>query len=302
MLLSLVALALSWSLGNNLIAQSQPAFVSPVIEQNSIGPHRVNPENLGIVVSAQSVIAIDEETGAVLFEKNADDVRPLASLTKLWAVTAVKQVFRDPETRITMTQADTRNGSVLRVYQGEKIVLNDAIALVMIASDNSMAAALMRSAAREAGTTEEELLQKVSSSLQLTHTLLKEPTGLSAQNVSTAREVARMAQEVFRDPDSVSIAGMPEYQLRVQGSQRLVRFRNTNVLLNKDWPRIIAGKTGFTEEAGGNLAVLAQNDTGRRIIVVVMGSISGEERFQDVKNSIYWVFGNWEWKNGKEVE
>src|SRR3989344_5889230 len=301
MLLSLFSLALSWSLGNNFIAQSQPAPVQPVVEQNSIGPHRVNPENLGIVVSAQSVIAIDEETGAVLFEKNADDVRPLASLTKLWTIKAVKQVFRDPETRITMTQADTRNGSVPRVYPGERILLNDAIALTMIASDNSMAAALMRSAAREAASTEEELLQKISSSLQLTHTLLKEPTGLSAQNVSTAREVARMAQEVFRDPDSVSIAGMPEYQLRVQGSQRLVRFRNTNVLLNKDWPRIIAGKTGFTEEAGGNLVVLAQNDTGRRIIVVVMGSISSEERFQDVKNSIYWVFDNWEWENGNAV-
>lgn len=302
MLLSFLSLLLTWSLGNIPVASSMPPFEQSYKEQQNISPYRIHPESLGIIVSAQSVIAIDEETGTVLFEKNADDVRPLASLTKLWTVKATQQVLRDPETLITMTQADVRTGSIPRVYQGEKIILNDAIALTMIASDNSVAAALMRSAASEAGVTGEELLNSVSSLLRLEHTVLKEPTGLSAQNISTAREVAGMAQEVFRDSDLVSIAGMPEYQLRVQGSRRLIRFRNTNVLLNKDWPGIIAGKTGFTEEAGGNLVVLARNEADRRIIVVVMGSASSDERFQDIKNSVYWVFQNWEWKKSGEGE
>src|SRR3989338_9175187 len=302
MLLSFLALLWSWSLGSNPGIQSQPVLLQPIVEQSSIGPQRVNPENLGIVVTALSAIAVDEKTGAVLFEKNADQERPLASLTKLWTAKAVKQVLKDPQSIITMTQADNRNGSASRVYAGERVALNDAIALMMIASDNSMAVALSRVASQQENIAVSELLNNISTSLEIIHTDIQEPTGLSANNISTARDVAHMAQTIFSDKELTTLLGMPEYQFRIQGSNRLVRFDNTNKLLAQDWPYIIAGKTGFTEEAGGNLIVLAQDESGNRIIIAVMGIASNEDRFQDVKNIIHWVFGNWEWKKSGEAQ
>lgn len=296
MLLSILTVLLSWtSLGMDA-PLPELEVVQPLIEVNQEvgGPFRVHPENVGIEITAQSAIAIDEKTGQLLYKKNPQEVRPLASITKLWTIAAALDSGVADDAIVTMLASDERNGSARRIYRGEQMLVKDAIAATLVASDNSVAVALARatSGERELG----DYLNVPSEKLGLNNTLIAEPTGLSAANTSTAEDVAAMARDMLTLPYIQDIASAPEFYFQVVGSGRRVRLDNTNTLLSKDWPHILAGKTGYIPEAGYNLAVLAENEHNQKIVVVVMGSESLVDRFQDTKNIIYWVFQNWEWK------
>ncbi|MBT3412504.1 MAG: D-alanyl-D-alanine carboxypeptidase [Candidatus Jacksonbacteria bacterium] len=302
MLISILTVLLSWtSIGLNTPA-AELEVIQPLIEVNQEvgGPLRIHPENVGIEITAQSAIALDEKTGQLLYKKNHQEVRPLASLTKLWTIAAALDSGVADDAIVTMLAADERNGSARRLYRGERLLVKDAIAATLVASDNSVAAALARATSGE-----NELstyLNLPSEKLGLLNTLIAEPSGLSAANTSTAEDVAAMARDMLTLPYIQDIASVSEYYFRVVGSGRSVRLENTNLLLSKDWPTIIAGKTGYTPEAGYNLAVLAENETGQKIVVVVMGSEQLTDRFQDTKNIIYWVFNNWQWKESGNLE
>ena len=305
------------------------------------GPQRINHQSLGIKTSAKSAIIIDVKSGKILYEKNAYQVLPIASLTKL--ITA-DVILRGPLERsgggrredsaanqkvdwdkiITIKHQDQAEGATLFVNAGEKVRVKDLFYSMLVGSANNAAKALVRSAGlcdkeeclpkrspvvlerhgRRKGwqnLSPEEFVNQMNWKVQdlgLKSTHFTEPTGLSPKNVSTAYEIALLAKKAFENEKIKEATVMDRYVFRTIGEEIRHTIRNTDKLLisflNQDAYKIIAGKTGYIEEAGYCLVSQVEKD-GHQVIGVVLGTESKEARFLEMKGLIWWVFENWEW-------
>jgi len=257
------------------------------------GWSKTNQYAIEPIISAPSAVVIDAQSGQILFKKNADQERPIASITKLvTAYTYLKKTNYDLERKITFLKSDVRNGGKRNIYQGEIGTARDYLNMALIASDNSAATVLAR-----AGDFLENFSQEtgeILAQLNLTHTSLKEPTGLSDQNISTALETARLAQLVFKEREMVDIAGKDSYIFSPLYSNRKRLIKTTDRLLGTELFNVVAGKTGYTKEAGYNFVLKAGNNVGKEIIITILGAPTSRDRFQDAKALAWWVFANFE--------
>ena len=167
----------------------------------------------------------------------------------------------------------------------------------LVASDNGATIALVHAT----GLSEEEFIinmnQKVQQ-LDLKKTNFSEPVGLSDQNVSTAREVARMAQVAFNKTEIQRAASTREYQFTTQNGVKK-KLESTDYLLFDSATSsfaVMGGKTGFTNSAGYCFVGRFKNSDGREVISVVLNSQGNNERFQDSKVLINWVFDSYNWR------
>jgi serine-type D-Ala-D-Ala endopeptidase (penicillin-binding protein 7) len=221
-------------------------------------------------LTAISALVVDEN-GAIIYEKNPDEVRPLASVTKL--MTAAVFLDNNPgwEKQIAITADDAVGGSSLSFQVGDKVKVKDLFYATLTGSKNNAAHAL----ARATGLTEDAFVAKMNdkaTSLGLEKTTFVEPTGLSNLNVSTAREIVKLSQTLFELPEIKQATTVKWYKIVYQtktGVYKQVWVQNTNKLLTKDIT-ILAGKTGYTEEAGSNLISQAQKNN-HQVTVIVLG-------------------------------
>lgn len=210
-------------------------------------------------ITAKSYIVLDEN-GEVLIEKNSDEIRSIASITKLFTVrTALKD---DLDELIEIIPSDRRLGmmksSPLRV--GQKYTRLQLIQLSLISSDNVAALALGR-------------VDPIVSPLPLNTTII-EASGLAAENTSTARSIASLAQELIGS-DLASTSVQPTVTIRN------VTKRSTNPLISKQGWTFLLSKTGFINAAGGCLVVVFQ--AGDRLLtIVILGSRDVPSRWRDL--------------------
>ena len=256
-------------------------------------PYKINNNSMGMEVTASSAMIIDKKTGTVLWQKNPEQVRSLASLTKLMSAL----VFLDHkplwDTEVTIQRSDYREGGRIRVYAGEKIKVSDLFNASLVASSNNATMALIRST----GLTEEEFVAEMNAkakSLEMLKSHFVEPTGLDPENISTAQDVSRLIKAAFNQPAIISATNKEEFQFSVINAPRSYTLENTNKLLSS-YLNIKAGKTGFLDEAGYCLASLIKGDAGEEIYLVVLGSESEPSRFQETKALAQWAFDNYVW-------
>jgi D-alanyl-D-alanine carboxypeptidase len=245
-------------------------------------------------LEAKSAYVLDINSNKLIFEKNGEAQLPLASLTKIMtAVTALSVV---PEsTIVTIEKDDLKLEGDSGLYADERWRLADLLGLTLIESSNDGAFAAASSiGAIEANTSDKEigrrvfvdLMNRKAKELGLSQTYFLNPTGLDenaemAGGYGSARDVAYLF--------SYAVGKYPDIFRSTRYSSLKVESLNapthTAVNTNKDLdgvPVIIASKTGYTDLAGGNLAIVFDAGVGRPITVVVLGStISG--RFEDVK-------------------
>lgn len=210
-------------------------------------------------VTAKSYVVMDME-GAVLKSANPDDVRSIASITKL--VTTSKASLASGEELITIQPEDMKLGKMrstpLKI--GESYTRAQLTELALISSDNVAAMALGRTAPKPLG---EELPQ---------HTTIVEASGLDPHNRSTAREVGDMARAMY----NTTLA-----HISVQPKTEIGNRQNTNPLINKPGWTFYLSKTGFISDAGGCLVVIVQ--AGDRLLTfVLLGSRDTKQRWQDL--------------------
>lgn len=192
--------------------------------------------------------------GETLLEKNADQLRPIASITKLFV--AEQAVKLDPEEKIEITRSDVQAGQMrstpLRI--GRLYSRSQLTELALVSSDNVAAIALGRSAPPETS-----------------HANLVESSGLNAANQSTAREIAAAARELYyTDIGRISVRQKTEVGSR----------NSTNPFLKKDGWRFFLSKTGFINRSGGCLVVvMLVNEVP--VTVALLGSAS-KQRWQDL--------------------
>jgi D-alanyl-D-alanine endopeptidase (penicillin-binding protein 7) len=235
-------------------------------------------------------LVLDQDTNEVLFSKNSKAVLPIASLTKLMTALVVTEAALPPDELLTVTDedVDTEKGSRSRLRVGTQLARGEMLHLALMASENRAAHALGRhypggSAAFVAAMNRKAL------QLGMTDTHYVEPTGLSSQNQSSARDLATLVKAAYSHPIIRELSTSPEYSVEVGARQ--VQFRNTNRLVtNPEW-NIGLQKTGYITEAGRCLVMQAKL-AGRQLIMVFLDSAGKYSRLGDAERVRHWLTTN----------
>ena len=234
-------------------------------------------------------LVVDEESGEVLFEKDADTAAPIASMTKLMTAMVVLDARLAPDQTIRITRADLDylKGTKSGVPVGAEFARRTLIELALMSSDNHAAHALARTyPGGMAGFL--QATQRKIARLGLENTGLVEPTGLSPRNHATAHDMAKIVRAAAAYPEIVRATSQASNRIKVNGHGRV--FRNTNRFVGQPGWDISVSKTGFTHEAGRCLGMRLEA-AGRKVLVVLMGAMAGSERAVDVVNVQRWVEG-----------
>jgi D-alanyl-D-alanine carboxypeptidase len=270
--LTVVALFLALALG-----RSAPASTPTSLPAMPVG------------VSAEAVVLLDLETGKVLFEKNAEGDRAPASLVKMMTLYIAYDDLRAG--RVTRGEPVTIGPNVMRtprfrigLVTGQVVPFDTLLAAVAIASANDAATAV----AERLAESEEKFVERMNAEAErmgLAHTVFANPHGLpDPRQRTTARDMATLAENLLRDyPESRALLGDTDFMWR----GRVFRRR---IPLFRDPGGVTALKTGFTLEAGYNIAVAAGR-AGQRLLCVVLGAETRGLSFIDAGRLLKFGFG-----------
>ena len=239
---------------------------------------------------------LDINSDQVLFDQEADTPVPIASITKL--VTALTFLDHNPgwDKECVITLSDVTDHGRQYVYPGEKIYLKDLFYLSLVGSANTATRAL----ARASGLALDEFVAGMNAKAKewgLEQTHFVDPAGLGMGNVSTAREIARIARIAFDKPEIGNATIHSDYYFQtVDGQDK--RVQSTNTLLRDTSLGQVAiqgGKTGYTEFAGYCFVGQFADAAGHDVISVVLGSSDQNSRFRLTKDLLRWGFANYVW-------
>ena len=250
----------------------------------------VSAAAFAVPFGSQSVLVVEDGTGKVLLEKNADRVVSIASLTKLMTAMVILDGKQDMDETIAINQrdVDTLKHSTSRVPVGAKITRRDVLHLALMSSDNRAAASLARTYEGGPVAFKAAVRAKIRA-LGMTQTVIEEPTGLSPANKSTAADLVKMAAAAAAYPTIVEMTTDAKDTLRING--RGVEYRNTNRLVGaKGWD-IGLSKTGYTEEAGRCL-IMRIKAAGKNATLVMLNANSSSSRILDALNIRRFIGGD----------
>ena len=240
-----------------------------------------------VSLASGSAIVIDARTHQVLLSKDAGDVRPIASLTKLMTAAVVLDAHLPMDERIAITDADidTLKWSSSRLRPGMVFTREELLKLALMSSENRAAHALARSYPGGVDACVQAMNRKAAS-LGMLHTHYIEPTGLSPQNQSTASNLAKLAVAAYAYPLIRQFSTHPHST--VTAGRRELEFRNTDHLIfNRGWD-ILLQKTGYINEAGHCL-VLNTVVQGRNVVVVLLDAWGRYAHFVDAERIRNWM-------------
>jgi D-alanyl-D-alanine carboxypeptidase len=234
-------------------------------------------------VNAQSFLVGDLDTGEVIFERKADEIYAIASISKYFtAYTAVETMNPNEIVRVDpdeMSDGSNRGGFSI----GDKITVRDMLYPLLLVSSNEGGEILARSKNRSEFI---ESMNEITQSLKLEHTKFGDPTGLSRENVSTARDLFTFMQAVKTNyPQIVAISGLK--------NKTVGQFTWYNINKASAFPEFRGGKTGFTNAAKqtsiGYYEITLTNGMTKNIGMVILQS---NTRQQDTRNVLDYLKNN----------
>lgn len=249
-------------------------------------------------VSAHAVVVLDHATGVELLSRRAADPWPIASITKLLTAVTLLEAKPNLQKTITMQRADEVGGARLRnARPGVRFRTEDLLAASLVGSANNASVALARAwgpgvkafVAR---------MNKTAKNLGLAGTFVRDPTGMSQQNIGTARDVSLLLRKAYARPHIASLLESKTRTIAPVGKGAPRTIQNTNKLLGNEDGFRVAGKTGFINESGYNFASRVDDGSGRALVIVLLGNASQEKNFSDIKLISEWVWHNFEWSTG----
>lgn len=240
-------------------------------------------------VKSRAAVVIDAETGAEIFGKDADEIRPIASTTKIFVAMAIRKkgIDLDGWTEITRSDAkQARGGARTRLDIGQTFKNRDLLRAMLMASDNRAPSAL----GRAAGMNVDELIKamnKVAKDLHLKRTKFTDASGLRG-NVSTAREMAIALRAALEDDVLRKI--MQEDFAEVVSKNRYAKigYGNTNHPLLAKRYTVTGGKTGYTTAAGYCFITGARFEN-RDVVMAFLGAKGKDTRFGDFNRVASWI-------------
>ena len=247
---------------------STPAFA----KQNK--KSAVQPQN-GIL--ATNYIVKDLDTGEVFKEKNSQEIRSIASITKLMTAVVVLNAHQQLDEVLTVNKT---NGIHSKLPNGTKLTRSNLLLLSLMSSDNVAAKVL----AQNYPGGEESAIAAMNStavSLGMNNTRFTDPTGLLPENVSTAFDLSKLIDYAYGFNLIREFSTKTSERIQILGKKKpyFVDFRTTNSLVVKD-TSIGLSKTGWIQKSGGCLVMIIKNQ-GHRLAVILLNSKNTHTRIRD---------------------
>ncbi|MBQ6159576.1 MAG: D-alanyl-D-alanine carboxypeptidase [Oscillospiraceae bacterium] len=248
-----------------------------------------------VPIHAPSAILMDAATGTVLYEKNADERREPASVTKVMTLLLVMEALDAGtigwEDRVTASAAAAgKGGSQIYLEEGEQLSMDEMLKSVVVSSANDCAAALAEHVAGSETAFVGQMNARAAE-LGMEHTHFVNCTGLddepeAREHLTTARDVALMSRELLKHDairryTTIWMDTVRDGAFGLSNTNKLVRFYEGTTGL----------KTGYTSRAGHCLSASAKRN-GIELIAVVLGDDSSSHRFEDAKALLNWGFAN----------
>jgi D-alanyl-D-alanine carboxypeptidase len=242
-------------------------------------------------ISAKAACVYDSFNSKWLYSLNKEEQLPLASLTKLMTAVVAKEEILD-STQIEITKEVLLREGDAGFVLGEKWRLDDLLDAMLVSSSNDAAFAIA-SAIKSKTLPEEsrfvEMMNKKAEKIGLKQTIFFNSTGEDlSRNLAGAygscKDIVVLMEYILEHHPTLLEATKHNF-VNLNGH----KFKNTNEILN-EFPLLLAGKTGFTDLAGGNLVLAVEEGFYHPLIIAVLGSTE-EGRFEDAKK-LYEIFAN----------
>lgn len=253
-------------------------------------------DGLELTEHAKASILLERDTGEILYEKNAHEKLPPASMTKVMTMLLIMEAIAQDKVsvdeQITISEyASSMGGSQVFLAAGEQMSVHDLIKGIAIASGNDASVAMAeRIAGSEASFV--QLMNDRVKELGLSNTHFMNASGLPKENhYSTAYDMAMIAKELLKYEDIITYTSIYEDYLR-KGQENEFWLVNTNKLV-RFYPYVDGLKTGFTAEAKFCLTATAKKND-MRVVTVVMGADTAKKRNAETMNLIDYAFNHFE--------
>ncbi|MGA9031062.1 MAG: serine hydrolase [Sulfuricaulis sp.] len=242
-------------------------------------------------LSLQSNVAIvmDDREGVMLYGRNVDRPRPIASLTKLMTALVIIEsgLSLEEQIKITREDRDRLRGTRSRLGFNAVFTRYDLLRAALGASDNRAAAALARTYTGG----QEAMVQAMNAKAQalgMTQTRYADASGLNSGNVSTARDLTLLVAETRKHALLHTLTTTASFRITDQTSGRELAYHNTNRLLRKDSWDIALSKTGYTA-AAGNCLLMQTTIANRPLTIVLLDSWGKYSRYGDANRIHQWL-------------
>ncbi|PIU99843.1 MAG: hypothetical protein COY22_02620 [Candidatus Tagabacteria bacterium CG_4_10_14_0_2_um_filter_40_13] len=253
---------------------------NPFTQKQEAQIPKISPfENIRL--EAKAAYVFDASNNQSVFELNSEMQLPLASLAKIMTALIAKENL-PPYLLITISKEAVLQEGDAGFKVGEQWIISELIDAMLISSSNDAAFAFAEEFDNNFNGDFVSLMSRKAKEIGLTQTYFLNATGLDlSKNTSgaygSAKDIAKLLLYIAKKDSSLMEATRLE-SINLHGWE----FQNTNRVI-EDLPGFIAGKTGFSDLAGSNLAVVVDNGFNRPFVIVVLGStIDG--RFNDIKN------------------
>ena len=270
-----------------LVAHSRSAAASVVFQPRLSAGERLGLRESEDPLDLNSSVAlvVDQETSEVLFSKNDTAVLPIASLTKLMTGLVIADASLPMDELITITEDDAAVYRNSRLAVGTQLTRGELMHLSLMSSENRAAHALGRTF--PGGSSQfVRRMNTMALELGMQDTRYVEPTGLSSQNQSSARDLATLVSVSYQRQILRDLSTSPSHQLDL--GHRTLQYSNSNRLIrNPEW-EIGLQKTGYIAAAGRCLVMQAKV-AGRKVIMVFLDSAGKLSRVQDAERVRRWV-------------
>ncbi len=249
--------------------------------------------DLNLSLKSHAVMVYDAQNNETIYDKNVDNIMPIASITKLMMAMVVLDAKVPLDEKITIQSADidTLKKTRSRLQVGASLARHELLHLALMSSENRAAAALGRAFPGGVNAFVDAMNNKARE-LEMHDSYFVEPTGLSAGNVSTARDLAKMVSAAYQYDEIRYYSTTTRHVVKPRNKKHRLHYANTNGLLYSDHWQIDVSKTGFLNEAGRCLVMRAKV-AGKPVVIVLLNSWGKNTRIGDANRVRKWMEVNY---------
>lgn len=279
LLLSLKEEKIEYIEANSFSKQVQLTQISNLVEVSS-PPLMISTNN----ISAQSALVFDPSSGSVIYEKNSNERRPIASITKLLSVLVVLETFDIEESiEVSLENIPENLDWQLELMEGDRIKVDYLLKAMLLSSYNDTAYVIANAYPNGGYSAFISAMNKKATSLRMSESMFSNPAGIDSEsNYSTAQDVGKLVSAVINNQYILDIVSSGSFNISWNSGEELKskKVYTTNQLYGVN-PYIKGLKTGITENAKQCFVGLFEYTNGNQLVTVVLGS---EDRFTDTAN------------------
>ena len=238
---------------------------------------------------SSAALILDARSGESIYAKNANTVTPIASITKLMTAMVVIDAQQNPDELLSvdLDDLDYLKASRSRLSIGSELSRREMLQLALMSSENRAASTLGRHYPGGLAAAVKAMNAKAKA-LGMTNTHYVDTSGLSPENVSTARDLAVLVQTAQRYPLIREYSTQTDQYVQIPATGQTLHYNNSNALVKSDGWNISLQKTGFIREAGRCVVMLA-HIAQRPVVLVLLDSVGKFSRLGDANRVKTWM-------------